>query len=209
VALFIGGGFVLTQAEKLPLVVQRTISFLPVNVSSTVKGSADTSLDWRLRMWRVVLPEVPGHLLLGKGYGLDPTAIYFSGDSSANSDFEWAVVSGDYHNGPLSLVIPLGIWGVIAFGWFCVASLRYLYRNYQTGAPELRPINTMLLSCFAARLVFFLIFFGGFWGDLFLFTGIVGLSVSLNGTEPVKEARPEAEILEEELAEQAYRDDYA
>ena len=208
--LLLGGGLMLTQAERLPLVVQRTISFLPVNVSQSAKGSADASLEWRLRMWRVVLPQVPSHLLLGKGYGLDPTAMYFSGDSSANREgFEWAVVAGDYHNGPLSLVIPFGIWGLIAFGWFCVASLRYLYRNYRSGTSELRPINTLLLSCFAARLVFFLIFFGGFWGDLCLFTGIVGLSVSLNGAEPVPAARPETEILEEEFAERAYRDDYA
>ena len=105
--------------------------------------------------------------------------------------------------------MPFGIWGLIAFGWFCVASLRYLYRNYKSGTSELRPINTFLLSYFAARLVFFVIFFGGFWSDFCMFTGIIGLSISLNGTEHAKVAKPESEVLEEEFADQAYRDDYA
>ena len=207
--LLLGGGLILTQSDKLPLVVQRTISFLPVNVNPTVKWSADASLKWRLDMWKAVLPDVPKHLLLGKGYSMDPTALYFSGDTRGNSEFEWAVVTGDYHNGPLSLIMPFGIWGLIAFGWFCVASLRYLYRNYKSGTSELRPINTFLLSYFAARLVFFVIFFGGFWSDFCMFTGIIGLSISLNGTEHAKVAKPETEVLEEEFADQAYRDDYA
>jgi hypothetical protein len=207
--MLVGGGLLLPQAEQLPLVMQRTLSVLLVKVSPLAKASADSSSEWRLRMWKVVLPDVPKHLLLGKGYSIDPTALYFSRDSRANPDFEEAIVAGDYHNGPLSLVMPFGIWGVIAFGWFCVASLRYLYRNYKSGRPELRQLNTFLLTCFVGRLIFFLFVYGSFFSDLYYFTGLIGLSISLNGAEPVKETQPETEILEEELADQAYRDDYA
>jgi hypothetical protein len=203
------GLLLLPQVERLPLVVQRTLSVLNVRVSPLAKDNAQASSEWRLRMWKAVLPEVPGHLLLGKGYSMDPTAMYFSWGGRQLSDFDWAVVSGDYHNGPLSLVMPFGIWGIIAFAWFCTASLRYLYRNYRSGPAELSQLNTFLFACFIARLIYFLFVFGGFFGDLFYFTGLVGLSVSLNGPEPVKETQPEVEILEEELAERAYRDDYA
>ena len=211
VGLFlVGGGLMLTQSEKLPLVVQRTISFLPVKVSAVAKASADTSTEWRLQMWRAVLPEVPKHLLLGKGYSIDATAMYFSGDYNNHIDegYGWALVSGDYHSGPLSLVMPFGIWGIIAFSWFCYAALKYLYRNFQSGPPELHLINTFLLTCFVARLIFFLFVFGGFYSDLYHFTGLLGLSVSLNGAEPEPRTVLEPEILEEPSGT-ALRDDYA
>jgi len=64
---------------------------------------------------------------------------------------------------------------------FCVASLRVLYRNYRYSPPELRSINTFLLSYFIGRLLFYLVFYGKFYLDLMLFTGIIGLSLSLNG----------------------------
>ena len=209
----VGLSVVLTQAEKLPLVVQRTLSVLPVKISTVAKMSAEGSSEWRLEMWKAVLPEVPKHLLLGKGYSINSTDMYFANDNSnrANQSFHWAVVTGDYHSGPLSLIIPFGLWGVLAFGWFCWASLRYLYHNYRTGPPEWRIINTFLLSCFVGRLIFFLFVFGGFYGDLFIFTGIIGLSVSLNGRTREISIAPEAEPQtdEELLAEvNADRDNY-
>lgn len=209
--MLVGGGFALTQAEKLPLVVQRTISILPINISPVAKASADASSEWRMQMWKALFPEVPKHLLMGKGYSIDPKDMYFSGDSKnrPNEGFYWALVSGDYHSGPLTLVMPFGIWGVLAFGWFCIAGLKYLYHNFQSGPPELRTMNTFLLVCFVVRLIFFLFVYGSFFSDLYHFTGLMGLSVSLNGAEPVKETKPETQVLEDQLAEHAYRDDYA
>ena len=205
----VGLGVVLTQAEKLPNVVQRTLSVLPVKVSTVAKLSAEGSSEWRMEMWKALLPEIPKHLLLGKGYSIDSTEMYFSSDKGnrANESFHWAMVSGDYHNGPLSLLIPFGIWGVLAFGWFCVAALRYLYHNYQFGPPELRSVNTCLLSCFAARVIFYLFVFGGFYADLFIFTGLIGLSVSLNGLPQETTGRPDAKLpSEEELLADINRD---
>lgn len=209
IAVFaIGGGLILTQADRLPLVVQRTISFLPIQVSPIARLSADSSLEWRLQMWNEVLPDVPKHLLLGKGYSIDPTELYFSA-SSGNSEFHWAVVTGDYHSGPLSLVMPFGIWGVIAFAWFCAASIRCLYQNLRFGRPELHSINTFLFACFLAKLVFFLAFFGGFWSDFSFFTGLIGLSLSLNGIPVPKPKTAPSGIEERSLVETVFRDDYA
>lgn len=206
-AIFAGVGllglaFVITQAERLPLVVQRSLSVLPVKISALARMNAEGSSEWRLQMWKAVLPEVPKHLLLGKGYSINATDMYFSNDTGRQFDagFQWAIVTGDYHNGPLSLIIPFGIWGVLAFGWFCTACLRYLHHQYLTGPPELRKINTLLYAAFIARLIFYLFVFGGFYGDLFYFTGLIGLSVSLNGVIG-KITHPESEIAVERLAE--------
>jgi hypothetical protein len=91
------------------------------------------------------------------------------------------ILSGDYHSGPLSILIPFGIWGVLAFLAFVVASLRLLYLNYRNGSDSIRNINTFLLSYFVAKLIFFIGVFGAIHLDLATFAGLVGLSVSING----------------------------
>jgi len=89
-------------------------------------------------------------------------------------------LAGDYHNGPLSVLIPFGIWGLAAFVWLMVAGARFLYTNFREGAPELRQINAFLLALFLARILFFCFVFGTLHGDLYHFAGILGLSVALN-----------------------------
>ncbi len=87
---------------------------------------------------------------------------------------------GDYHNGPLSVIIPFGIWGVIGWLWFLATATRALYLNYRNSDPQLKTINRFLFAYFVARIIFFFFIFGGFYSDLAIFTGIVGLSISLN-----------------------------
>jgi hypothetical protein len=79
------------------------------------------------------------------------------------------------------VVIPFGIWGVIALLWFWIAGWRALWKNYRYGDPALRTVNIFLLAYFIARVFQFLIVFGGLYGDIYYFTSIIGLSVSLNG----------------------------
>jgi hypothetical protein len=94
--------------------------------------------------------------------------------------WEGAALAGDYHSGPLSVIIPFGVWGMAAFVWLLWAGARFLYTTYRDGEPELRQINAFLLSFFLARILFFFFIFGTLHGDLFQFTGILGLSVALN-----------------------------
>ncbi len=205
--LLLTGVLLFAYAQKLPLVVQRTISFLPLEINPMVKQSTEGSIQWRLEMWRDLLPQVPKYLLKGKGYAIDPGELNLAFQNTARGyggGYADSVTAGDYHNGPLSLVIPFGIWGVIGFGWFLVGALKYLYGNYRRGDPALHRINTFLLVYFVARLVFFLVFFGGFYADLALFTGLVGLSASLNGT-----AAYALVGVSEQPAEVVYAEDFA
>jgi hypothetical protein len=87
----------------------------------------------------------------------------------------------DYHSGPLSVVIPLGIWGAIAFLWFLIAGVRVVYANYHYGDPALNTANSFLLAAFVAQIIFFLFVFGDLSNDMLKFCGLLGLSVSLNG----------------------------
>jgi hypothetical protein len=189
---------------KLPLQAQRALSFLPLDVQPAALQSAIGSSQWRIEMWESLLPEVPKYLFKGKGYRLDPTELYMASESAyrgfASSSYT-AMVAGDYHNGPLSVLIPFGIWGAIGFGWVLLATGRLLHHNYRHGPPVLQKVNTLLFALFVARLVFFLVCFGALYSDFFIFTGLAGLSVSLNGgmsRAPEPEVR--TELLQAEVA---------
>jgi hypothetical protein len=170
--------------DKLPSSVQRTVSFLPLPIDPIVRMDAQGSSDWRLRMWKAVLPLVPDYLLMGKGYGLSAQDFVFSQDfrqQMQDEDWRTAATAGDYHNGPLSVIITFGIWGVIAFVWFIAAALRVLHHNYRYGDPKLRTVNAFLFAVFAARVFIFVFIVGGLQSDMEAFIGWIGLSVSLNG----------------------------
>jgi hypothetical protein len=179
------GAFLATFSQKLPLPVQRSLSIVPgLEIDPVAKYDAVATTEWRLQMWQLLLPEIPRYFWLGKGYMMDPTEFYLMNEAVKRGlaqDIDATMLTGGYHSGPLTLIIHLGVFGVIAFGWFVIAALSALYKNYKYGDERLRQINIFLLSYFIMRLLYFLIFYGHFAEDLFIFTGIAGLSVSLNG----------------------------
>jgi hypothetical protein len=160
------------------------MAFLPLDIDPAVKMDADNSTEWRIQMWRDVIPDIPRYLILGKGFAFNPNeadiARMRAGTATASATESFELV-GDYHNGPLSVILPFGIFGVIGFLWFLAAATRALYRNYKFGAPEHASLNNFLFALFLAKLIFFLVIFGAFYVDLVAFIGVVGLSISLNG----------------------------
>jgi hypothetical protein len=186
-------------ANKLPPAFQRSLAFLPLNIDPAIKANAESSSDWRLIIWKSLLPQVPQYLLLGKGYKLSAldyqmaTTKPLEGGISAA---DWsATIVGNYHSGPLSVIIFLGIWGVIAVVWFWIASVRALYDNYRYGDPSLRSINTLFFAYFVVKIIIFLFVFGALDSDMGSFAGLMGLSISLNGgiRRPAKATTQETE----------------
>jgi hypothetical protein len=202
----IGGATLIPFVESLPIQVQRSISFLPIDVDPRAAIDARATTEWRLRIWKLLIPQVPTYFWVGKGFGMDPIEMNLLIETCqrwGSYETEATIASGSYHNGPLTLIIPLGIWGVIGFLWFAMAGLRVVYRNYRYGPPELNMINTFLLGYFIMRLIYFLLLYGHFFQDFMVFTGIVGLSVSLNGGMAKKSeeiAQPVAEPVMAELS---------
>jgi hypothetical protein len=185
-------------SSKLPFTLQRSLSFLPLDFDREALDSGESTIDWRIQMWTGLLPQIPKHLLLGKGYTLtaedfDMTAGFTAFNAREfDSSQSGVALAGDYHNGWLSVIIPFGIWGVIGMCWFLFVGGRVLYRNYRYGDPEIRNLNTLLLALFLHATVNFT--FANFHTDLINFTGLLGLSVALNGgvarrvLKPVPEA---------------------
>ena len=179
----LGGSLLLGYLDKLPFGVQRTLSFLPVHVDPIVEADAKDSTDWRLEMWQTVIPDLPKYLILGRGYLFDPAEMEMirSGLTKGEVAGAASAYAGDYHNGPLSVIMTFGIFGVIGFLWFLIAGIKVLYNNYQFGDPALVQINRFLLAQFIAKAIFFMTIFGAFQVDLAYFTGLLGLSVCING----------------------------
>jgi hypothetical protein len=169
--------------RQLPLSVQRAISILPVDVSPAARLDAKNSTDWRIRMWEAARPDVAKHFWVGKGYTATASE-YFLTQHAARygvaEDFEVSLIAGDYHNGLLSILIPFGIFGVIAFLAFLWAGFQVLRYNFRNGSTELKVINAFLLSSFIVRAIFFFAVFGSISGDLLTLVGLVGFSVALN-----------------------------
>lgn len=171
-------------ADKLPFAVQRSMSILPVHISAAAKADAEASTAWRIAIWKAVLPQVPKHLLLGRGYGLTDDDFTAMTIGSRSTDFaaDWgAAIASDYHNGPLSVILPFGIWGVVAFLWLLIAGGSSLYDNFRYGDPSLRTANALLLAAFLTRTILFLFVAGSLYSDIMAFCGYFGMSVSLNG----------------------------
>src|SRR5262249_8174204 len=143
-------------SDKLPLSIQRSLTFLPLSLDEEAILSAKGSTDWRLQMWSEVLPLVPQYLILGKGLGIDTHDLAMMANGMKGSEaFSGAVMAGDYHNGPLSLIIGFGIFGVIGFIWFLVAGFRVLNKNYLYGDPAYARINRYLLAYFIVKIIIF------------------------------------------------------
>jgi hypothetical protein len=182
-------------AKDLPLSVQRSLSILPIEIDPVARANAEVTTEWRLRLWGMLWPQVPQYLLLGKGCAIDPSEMYLVNYAAKHlnmlQDEEWLLV-GAYHSGPLTLLIQFGGFAALAFLWFLTASLRTLYHHLRHGPPELRRVNTFLFSYFAMRAIYFLFIYGHFAEDLFVFTGLIGLSVSINGNLKGAVAQQEA-----------------
>lgn len=187
----------LPLVSRMPANVQRTLSILPIDIDPAIRVGAQSTVDWRIDIWKRVLPSVPQYLFLGKGYAIDAAELSMLSESfrrSAVDSAEAAILVGDYHNGPLSVIIPLGIFGVLGFLWFVWAGFRVLLSNLRHGNPELFRINCFLFAAFAAKVLFFLFIFGSFYFEFLLMTSLVGLSVSINGgvsqPAPAPELKP-------------------
>ena len=174
--------------EKLPIPLQRSISFLPVKVDPQVQIDADASKQWRETMWRDVWPKVPQYLLLGKGYALQADDFNYIGTgtfANMGSDFDASgqglAVSMDYHNGTLSTLMPFGIWGMISYIWLTAASLFVLTRNYLYGDEDMKTVNRFWLVTAITGVFGYFYLFGAYCDYVPSVAKVVGFSIALNG----------------------------
>lgn len=198
-ALLLLFAVIIPFGSKLPMSMQRALTVLPwVEVSPVARWDATASTEWRLAIWNELIPQIPEYLFIGKGYAVsvnDLAMTYELAQASTIKSAEMASLAGDYHNGPLSVLIPFGVWGAAGFVWFLFAAWRGLLYNFRHGDPELRQFNGLILALFSARTLLFFTVFGSFYADMAQFIGLVALGVSVNGglRRPVLETMQQRE----------------
>ena len=142
-------------ASELPLSMQRTVSFLPgLEVSPVARTQALDSLDWRWEVWKAALPEVPKHLLLGKGFTFNVASFIFG----QVSQYDWALLNSTYHNGPLSTLILTGLPGTLS-----MLGLQILLIVRHGREQQRAWVNPTLKNYHLAFYAYFIIEVGIFW----------------------------------------------
>ena len=193
-------------AHHLPYTFQRSLSFLPLDIDPLAQADAEGSSEWRFRMWHDLWPQVPQYLLKGKGYALTAQDFEMIGngtlangaEAKMDASLDPLAVAGDYHSGPLSTLIPFGIWGAITFLWLMIAGLRVVWRNFKYGDPQLRTMNAFMLAQHLTHIISYFFIFGGYTDDIFGFAKSIGFSIALNGgvlgpkTQTVPASKPQA-----------------
>jgi hypothetical protein len=174
-------------SDQLPLTFQRSMSFLPLKWDASVVADAEGSTAWRENMWAALWPQVPGYLLLGKGHNLSTEDFQMIGGGafagqihSIDAGQGAFAISGDYHSGPLSTLIPFGIWGAIGILWLFAVSLFVAYRNYRYGDPELQTFNAFFLAVTIWAVFGFFFVFGAFENSVVDGAKGLGFSLALN-----------------------------
>lgn len=117
-------GSAILLVDYLPANMQRTLSILPgVHVYGETAQGAQVSLDWRFEVWRYAVTKVPEFALIGRGLVTDVADVaYLQRSFYVSPDFAWVI--GNYHSGPLSILLTFGIPGAIAFFGFWLGGFR-------------------------------------------------------------------------------------
>ncbi len=119
-------------------------------IDPLVRNDTQGSTEWRLEMWRDVLPEIPQYLLVGKGYS-------FSGTEQCSRTRNWRLLKwlATITMGPCRSFCRSGsLARSLSSGFWC-AGIGLLYQNYRFGDPAYQHINTFLFAYFVAKVIFF------------------------------------------------------
>ena len=110
---------------QLPLSAQRALSFLPGDWDQTAIQEAEGTTEWRIDMWKAVIDNPDKFLknpFFGTGFGFsaEDLAIQmqaaFGGQGYiGGTQFEGQLMTGAFHNGPLSTIRFVGIVGLLLY----------------------------------------------------------------------------------------------
>jgi len=152
-------------ASRLPVAVNRAMSWIPfLDVSREAEISAYGTTAWRLRLWQQMIDIAPHYLLVGRGFAFSPydlsEVMPFVGID--RYDLAVALATHNYHNGPLGLLLDLGVAGLVVGMLVLIIPAFGVYRA--TREPwhdqRLALCYRLLLAKFAALLAVFVLIYG-------------------------------------------------
>lgn len=154
---------------ELPLVAQRTLSFLPAKWNPIATEDAKASSEWRFQIWQIVLGsnKYIENRLLGDGFGLTRRELeinmlsYYGNDTSGGQ--ESAMVAGAFHSGPLSAVRFVGVVGLVLYYLLMISMARYAIRMFRAARHTgLFPLALFIGIPLIWEPIHYTLIFGGF-----------------------------------------------
>jgi hypothetical protein len=114
-----------TVGIKLPMSAQRALSVIPAEWDRDAVESAQGTSEWRVDMWKTVLANPDLYLrnpFLGTGFGFSAQDLQIQLSASfggvgyiGGSQYEAQLISGAFHNGPLSALRFAGVVGLVLY----------------------------------------------------------------------------------------------
>lgn len=204
IAACIGIFSVYLYSMDLPNSVQRAISWLPgIEISNIARGDAFQTVEWRLRLWRVALRDLPEYWLIGKGFSYNTLEAIAAFQAGLRDDLQWALVVGAYHNGWLSMLLGTGIIGTILCLILLIAPLREQWKvdRDDWNSAALKRYHGVFLAALIANAFVFLVIYGDVHASfpvLFFQWAMLKLIATTD-----TDSQPSSDLLEHETADYA------
>jgi len=200
-------GFLAVAGRMLPLSMQRTVSWVPfADISMEARHSAFVTTAWRFELWKQLLDLAPDHWLVGRGLTFDPSQLWML-TFSRQRDTDWAIISHNYHSGPLSLLIDFGGAGLICGSGIMIGGA---FRHYRLLASHwnsavLQRFHSVILASFCVDVFRFYLVVGDAVGSMVAFLVYLtileglfradGIAVEEKTVPDVAEAAPRMTVL--------------
>lgn len=145
--------------RSLPLAVQRGFSWVPfASISMVARESASGTTEWRFTVWKQVWALLPDYWLIGRGFAFDAAdLLYLPYSRTPNISIDWAVITHNYHSGPLSLLIDLGVFGLLVGSALLFGGVVKHYRKLSVAwaTESLARGHAVLLASFTVDVILF------------------------------------------------------
>ncbi|MEI8283807.1 MAG: hypothetical protein WCG52_02345 [bacterium] len=175
---------------SLPFSIQRAFSFLPLGWSERVVQVAESSTDWRVKMWKEALTSnrIIADKIYGDGFGFSRadmnawTTQLMTGSSGiiGASDEELFMIRGAFHSGPVSSIKYVGYIGLVLVFLLQTYFARHSWKLYRkVEGTKLAPMGIFVASWGVYTLFEFYFIFGAYNNyivDVFLYAGFVKLT---------------------------------
>ena len=150
---------------ELPRNFQRALSWLPgIDVAYEAEMDASSTSLWRIELWRQLIPMIPDYLWIGRGLAFSQFEAMSASmlASDAGTQHIYFIAVHLYHNGPLLLILDLGLAGFIAGLVFMLSGIRHYGRQLRCIPKGSRWNSTyVVFFCFfVGQCLFFLAVFG-------------------------------------------------
>ena len=137
--------FAFLFAPSLPSSIQRMLSILPgISIATHISSDAESTTEWRIEVWKRGLRYIPDYWLIGKGYAFSSREMLAVTDPKTGlfDPTDWAIIQSSYHQGLLSLLLGLGVPGLVSG-----ILMYYLFVKRHLQLQKMQWDDPILLRC--------------------------------------------------------------